>query len=177
MDYQLFGPGWVTSSTLRTVFFFFNVVSCTNVQVHNFSTTRIFLCLKLHHKFLFTAKMLPNAATHPSTRETGPLRAHYSVPTNTLPHLGYMICMICMIGMICMICTVHDLDLPGRAYIFLIRIYDLYDRYDLYDLGMVYLMLPPAWEPCVLRDLPQDSFPGLDLYCTDPVQHLIITAG
>ena len=39
------------------------------------------------------------------------------------------------------------------------------DLYDLYDLAHV-----AAWEPYNLHDVGQ--FPGLDLCCTDPAQHL-----
>ena len=63
--------------------------------------------------------------------------------------------------------TVHDLDLPGRAERY---VPDLYDLYDLYDLAHV-----AGCESHNLLDLGH-MFPGLDLYCTDPAQH-IITAG
>ena len=43
---------------------------------------------------------------------------------------------------------------------------DLYELYDLYGLAHV-----AEWEPTNLCDL--GHFSGLDLYCTDPAQHLI----
>ena len=49
-------------------------------------------------------------------------------------------------------------------------LYDLYDLYGLYDLAHVV-----GWEQHILYDL-QHIVPGLDLYYTDPAQHLI-TAG
>ena len=51
----------------------------------------------------------------------------------------------------------HDLDLPRRADRFLIR--------------NIYLMLPGASRK-KLHDL-EDTFPGLDLCCTDPAQRLM----
>ena len=46
-------------------------------------------------------------------------------------------------------------------------LYDLYDLYGLYDLAHVV-----GWEQHILHDL-QHIVPGLDLYYTDPAQHLI----
>ena len=44
----------------------------------------------------------------------------------------------------------------------------------LHDLHGLQIMLPGEGEPCGLNDLLQHvfyTFPGLDLYCTDPAQH------
>ena len=47
----------------------------------------------------------------------------------------------------------------------------------LYDLQYCTVLPHVArWQPYNLHDLQQDRYPGLDLYYTDPAQH-VITAG
>ena len=52
---------------------------------------------------------------------------------------------------------------------------DLYDLYDMYDLHDLYNLAHVAgWEPYNLRELGHVSS-RLELYCADPVQHIMTT--